>query len=488
MLFMSWVSYAYAQEAQESVVVYFKKESASFEADYKDNGIRMESFFNKVRELQKVSDFVMLKVESIGTASPEGDPVFNEYISEFRQASVEKHLLDNLDIPSDIFIRRFISQDWETLAKAVEADPNVTSKDKILDIIRNGGDDRLERMLEVEYSRPYWYIYHNIFPELRACRITMVFDISAAIDDVEVEEIEDIEIPAEDDFRLLQKDTVETMKVVKANGKKVIVNSSSSDIYAAELVTAIKENRKKERRSSDRKQTIISKEKDKADGTVKIQEVQKTTDTVKTQDIVKTEDIKKVTDTEKTPKVKNKKERHDFDRQLSIKTNVIGWGLSAMNVAVEIDIAENWAFSLPFYYSGTNYFKETIKFRVATLQPEIRYYIPSAKGLYAGAHMGVGWFNFALDGPYRIQDAGGKRPAWGGGLGIGYKTQFRSNPRWGMEFALGAGVYDAKYDKFYNEPNGPYVEKGMHKTFIGIDNAAVSFTYSFDLKKKEGTK
>ena len=69
MLFLSWVSYAFAQETQESVVVYFHKESASFEANYKDNGVRMESFFDKVRELQKVSDFVMLKVESIGTAS-----------------------------------------------------------------------------------------------------------------------------------------------------------------------------------------------------------------------------------------------------------------------------------------------------------------------------------------------------------------------------------------------------------------------------------
>ncbi|MBO5821925.1 MAG: hypothetical protein J6R86_02815, partial [Lentisphaeria bacterium] len=57
---------------------------------------------------QKVSEFVMLKVESIGTASPEGDPVFNEYISELRQSNVEKHILENLEVPSDLFISRFI--------------------------------------------------------------------------------------------------------------------------------------------------------------------------------------------------------------------------------------------------------------------------------------------------------------------------------------------------------------------------------------------
>lgn len=418
-----WSFYASAQGAKESVVVYFQKESASFNPDYKDNGTRTEDFFNRVREMQKISDFILIEVESLGTASPEGDPVFNEYISELRQKSVEKHIFANLEFPSGVFVSKFVSQDWENLAKAVEADPNVTSKDRILEIIRSGGDDRIERMMEVEYSRPYWYIYHNIFPDLRACRITASFDISAAVDEVE---IKDVEIQVDDEFVPMSYDTVETMKVMKVNGKRVVMNSTSTEEQAAEFVKEIKE--------------------------------------------------------------KRHAERWHIDRQLTLKTNAIGWGLSAMNVAVEIDVAKNWSVALPFYYSGTNYFKETLKFRVATLQPEVRYYIPKVKGLYAGAHLGVGWFNYALDGLYRIQDAGGKRPAWGGGLGLGYRLDFKKNPRWRVEFALGAGVYDARYDKFYNEANGPYAARGIHTTFVGIDNAAVSFTYSFDLKKKEGRK
>ena len=365
----------------------------------------------------------MLKIEAIGTTSPEGDPLFNDIISNLRQKSVEKHIFRNLEIPSDLLISKSASQDWENLAKAVEADPKVTSKDRILDIIRNGGDDRLDRMLEVEWSRPFWYIYHNIFPDLRACRITVVFDISKAVDEVVPD---DIDIPFEEEFTLLRQDGVETMKVVKVNGRRIAINSSATDADAYERARQIKEQRHAR--------------------------------------------------------------RWNIDRQLTIKTNVIGWGLSAMNMAVEMDVAKNWSVALPFYYSGTNYFKETLKFRIATLQPEVRYYIPKVKGLYAGAHLGVGWFNYALDGMYRIQDAGGKRPAWGGGLGIGYRKELRSNPKWRVEFALGAGVYDAVYDKFYNEANGPYAEKGVRKTFVGIDNTAVSFTYSFDFKKKEDRK
>jgi hypothetical protein len=62
-----------------------------------------------------------------------------------------------------------------------------------------------------------------------------------------------------------------------------------------------------------------------------------------------------------------------------------------------------------------------------------------------------------------------------------------------MEFSLGAGAYVAKYDVFYNEANGPYHKRGLSTTFIGIDNASISFTYKFDLKRtnskeKEGKR
>lgn len=414
---------AESQEARESVVVYFRKESAILESDYKDNGIRTEAFFRKVREYQKISDFVVIKVEAIGTASPEGQLLFNEIISQKRQESVERYILKNLDIPPHIYFSEFVSQDWENLAKAIEEDPNVTSKERILDIIRNGGEDRLDRMLEVEYSRPYWYIYHNIFPLLRACRVTVYVDMAGAMDEVK---FDDIDIPLEEDFTPMKNDTLPVMKVVRVKGASIAVDNSASE-----------------------------------------DEVRRTAE-----------------------KIREKKHdaRWKIDRQLTLKTNAIGWGMGVSNISVEIDIARNWSFNLPVYYSGLDYFKETLKFRIASLQPEVRYYIPKVKGLYAGIHLGVGWFNYALDGTYRIQDAGGKRPAWGGGIGVGYRMQFRKNPRWRMEFSLGGGVYDAEYDKFYNEENGPYAEKSVRKTFLGVDNASVAFTYSFDLKRKEGGK
>lgn len=174
--------------------------------------------------------------------------------------------------------------------------------------------------------------------------------------------------------------------------------------------------------------------------------------------------------------------------KLYIKTNIIGWGMGHANIAVETDFAPHWSISIPFYYSGGfDYFKETLKFRGIVVQPEVRYYINMNEGFFIGAHAGLGWYNFALDGEFRIQDHKGHTPAYGGGVSLGYKMPFRKHPNWGMEFVLGAGVYKAKYDIFYNEHNGPYEDTAVEKVFFGLDNVSVAFTYNFNIRK-EGRK
>ena len=199
------------------------------------------------------------------------------------------------------------------------------------------------------------------------------------------------------------------------------------------------------------------------------------------------------------------KPAEQWSRKLTVKTNLLGAAFLMANAAVEVDIIENLSCALPVYWSGWDYAGiNTLKFRTFMIQPELRYYIPKTNGLYVGAHFGVGHWNFALgdhapmlglddlDG-WRYQDHKGETPAIGGGLSLGYALQFKKNPRWGMEFAIGGGIYDAKYDVFYNEANGPYHERGIRTTYIGVDNASISFTYKFDLlrsakNEKEGRR
>lgn len=180
-----------------------------------------------------------------------------------------------------------------------------------------------------------------------------------------------------------------------------------------------------------------------------------------------------------------------WHRTLSVKTNALGLGLAIANAAVEIDICKHWSFNLPVYYSAWDYFSETIKFRTLAVQPEIRYWFSEKNlcndGWYLGAHFGLAYYNIAANGEYRTQDHDGTSPALGGGLAVGYRMPISKNNRWKMEFSIGAGAYKLHHDKFRNYHNGllVYTEK---KTYIGIDQASVSFSYTFDLKRKGGAR
>lgn len=178
-----------------------------------------------------------------------------------------------------------------------------------------------------------------------------------------------------------------------------------------------------------------------------------------------------------------------WNRKLHLKTNAIGLGMAIANVAVEVDLAEHWSITLPIYYSAWDYFKSTIKFRTLAVQPELRHWLSGKNdGFFAGAHFGVAYYNFAFDGEYRYQDHKSKTPAIGGGVGIGYRLPISRDNRWGVEFSLGAGVHSLHYDKFHNTPRTKdgLMTGSVRRTYWGIDQAAVSFCLSFDLKKKGG--
>lgn len=170
-------------------------------------------------------------------------------------------------------------------------------------------------------------------------------------------------------------------------------------------------------------------------------------------------------------------------RNFYVKTNGIGLAMAIFNVAVEADINCRWSVAVPFQWSGWDYFSSTTKFRVLGVQPEIRYWAnDSHYGWFAGAHIGVAWYNCAVsNGNYRIQDRNGNRPAWGGGVAAGFRMPLGDTGKWRLEFSAGAGVYSLHYDKFRNKPNGLLV-KSEKKVWFGIDQVAVSVAYTFDMK------
>lgn len=175
----------------------------------------------------------------------------------------------------------------------------------------------------------------------------------------------------------------------------------------------------------------------------------------------------------------------DWSEHMAIKSNLPVWLAAIPNMALEFDLSRHFSISVSVYYCGWNYFREDVKFRNLTAMPELRYWPRRDNmGFFCAVHGGVALYNVAFGAKRRYQDHDGNTPALGGGINIGYKFPLRSR-HWNMEVSLGAGAYRLDYDIFLNKPNGMLIDR-KKRMFYGIDNAALSVSYFFSLKKKGG--
>lgn len=172
--------------------------------------------------------------------------------------------------------------------------------------------------------------------------------------------------------------------------------------------------------------------------------------------------------------------------RLHLKSNLLGLMLLIGNAGVEADIVPHLSVNIPVFYSALDYFSQKIKFRTLGVRPSLRYWPRSVvnEGFFADIHAGIAYYNLAFNGKYRRQDHQGRTPAYGGGVGVGYRLPLSGS--WHLEFELGVGAYNLNYDLFENtDPtvDGPLVGR-KKMIYIGPDYASVSFTYAFDLKPR----
>lgn len=166
---------------------------------------------------------------------------------------------------------------------------------------------------------------------------------------------------------------------------------------------------------------------------------------------------------------------------VAAKTNLLFLAGTVANLGVEIGFAPQWSIDLPVYYSPYNISSDR-KLRVLATQPEIRYWLSrGGEGHFFGFHGHIAGFNVALNDNGRYQDA--ERPLWGLGLGYGYALNFGKDKHWGLEFNVGVGFANYKYDKFYNLPNGQKCGEG-EDWYYGLTRAGVTLTYKWWIPKK----
>lgn len=169
--------------------------------------------------------------------------------------------------------------------------------------------------------------------------------------------------------------------------------------------------------------------------------------------------------------------RYDF---IALKTNIAALGLLVANIGVEFSFGRQFSLDLPFYYSPYD-ITETFRVRILGTQPELRYWFRQGRpgdGHFIGVNGTVAGFNVSFPGnDRRYQDP--ERALWGAGISYGYALNFGRDKRWGLEFNVGVGYFNYRYDTFVNRYNGPLTRTSGVCHYWGLTRVGINLTYKW---------
>lgn len=156
-------------------------------------------------------------------------------------------------------------------------------------------------------------------------------------------------------------------------------------------------------------------------------------------------------------------------QEIAIKTNVIPWATTAINMGAEFKISSQMTAQMEVIYKGWNFLSDNRKMNGYLLQPEVRYWFntPFYKN-FMGLHLHYGQYNGGFE-KYRYQG-----DLYGVGVSYGYQWVLKKN--WNLEVTAGLGYARMEYDK-YNRPKCGLYLGNDQSNYIGPTKIGVSFIY-----------
>lgn len=165
------------------VKVFFVKGASTLDPAFRDNGAHLESFARRIAELRKIPGNRLRIVRIYASASPEGDVVSNQRLSERRAASIVDYVRNMISLPDSLVDVVSGGEDWTALTKLVEAS-SMPYREEALYILRNTPvwitrngvvvDGRKRQLQALRRGEVWRYMYAHFFPELRNSRVFVV--------------------------------------------------------------------------------------------------------------------------------------------------------------------------------------------------------------------------------------------------------------------------------------------------------------------------
>ena len=174
---------AFAQSEKDSVKVYFRVSDTHIDTDFSGNGETLDSIFHKLATDSMLygPSRRLRSVKVTGAASPEGSVKLNRYLSEKRADAIFDQFRSHGLLTDTLTSFTFIGRDWHGLQKEVESDLNVPYQADVLSLLeRINGDNPpthpLADLKSLHGGAPYRYLLSELFPELRASRLTVEYE------------------------------------------------------------------------------------------------------------------------------------------------------------------------------------------------------------------------------------------------------------------------------------------------------------------------
>lgn len=167
-----------ADNAADSATVHFRQSRTALIYDYRDNGAALDRL---AAELADTTLRLSPRIRVVGSASPEGTVRFNRYLSEKRAQRIYDYFASRA-LASDSVHFVYTGRNWSGLRRMVEADSGVPCRAEVLGVLgditagRYDEASAMQRLRAIGGGQPYIYMYHRLFPALRAATIYVDFD------------------------------------------------------------------------------------------------------------------------------------------------------------------------------------------------------------------------------------------------------------------------------------------------------------------------
>ncbi len=413
---LATVVVVFGQPRSDSVKVYFHIGQWQFDPALGDNAASMDKFVEKVRIASGAHNLNRIVISAC--ASPDGSERLNRRLSAERADAIARLIIDRTAISAECIETKPQGVSWSELRRLVAENPEVPSREKILDIIDNTPvwvfdaqgriiDGRKKPLMDLHGGRPYNWMREHLFPELRNA-----VAVSLYLKDSEAAETS----PAAEG----------TTDLKDLKNSKDLETAENSDGFENSETTQVSPNNP----------------------------AGSTTDSV----------------TEPVPD----KNSHTPRYILALKTNMLYYAALLPNLELEWLINNRWSVALEGNFASWGSYKHEKSYRLYVIDSEVRRWFKPRKpwhGMYAGLIAGGGWYDFENGSP----------GYYGEGLmtGLSFGYMWPIGRRLSLEAEIGAGYVYTRYKEYRPYEGHHLYLRTKELNYFGPIKAKLSIAWRF---------